>query len=90
MIAENVMKLEQENISLRAQLKEVEELYGDKAELPKNCEYCKNFMQHYIKIGITYSPTCDGHCVAGNRVKNRKVGEKCKYFIQKEYGKNYI
>lgn len=90
MVAEHVMKLEQENILLKAQLEEFEELYRDRANLPKNCEYCENFLQHYIKTGTVYSPTCDGHCVAGSRLKRKKAGETCKYFVQKKYGKNYI
>ena len=89
MIAEKVRKLEQENSELRAQLKEFEEIYGNKAGLPKNCEYCSNFLQHYIKDGTEYRPTYDGHCKAGNRMKSRKTQDTCKAFVQKTYGKNY-
>lgn len=90
MISEKVKELEYENSALKAQLEQLEELYGDKAELPKNCEYCKNFLQHYIKSGSVYVPTYDGHCAAGNRAKKRNAKDTCKAFIQKAYGKNYI
>ncbi len=68
----------------------LQERYGDMANLPKNCEYCGNFIQHYVKCGTVYVATCDGHCVAGSRFKSRKAGETCKYFTQKEYGRNYL
>lgn len=89
MIAEKVRKLEQENIELREKLKEFEEMYGTKAGVPKNCEYCNNFVQHYIRSGSEYLPTSDGCCTAGNRLKSRKTGETCKAFVKKAYGKNY-
>lgn len=90
MIAEEVKKLELENSTLRTQLEQLQELYGDRAELPKNCEYCQNFIQHYFKSGTQYCPTCDGHCVAGNRMRKRKTDETCKAFVRKPYGKNYV
>ena len=90
MIAEKVQKLEQENITLKAQVKTLQDICGGKVEVPKNCEYCENFLQHYIKCGSTYAPTCDGHCIAGSRIKKKKSDETCKYFLQKVYGKNFI
>ena len=90
MLADKVKELEHENNSLKAQLEELQERYGDRANLPKNCEYCGNFIQHYVKCGTVYVATCDGHCVAGSRFKSRKAGETCKYFTQKEYGRNYL
>ncbi len=90
MLADKVKELEYENNSLKAQLEELQERYGDRANLPKNCEYCGNFIQHYVKCGTVYVATCDGRCAAGNRSKSRKAGETCKYFTQKEYGRNYI
>lgn len=92
MVAEIVKELEQENSALKAQLEELQELYRGRVNLPKNCEYCENFMQHYIKNGNSYMPTCDGHCAAGNRIKSRKAEDKmCKYFVPKKFGtKNHI
>ena len=87
MVAEKVRMLEQENISLKAQLEELQNLCGNKASVPKNCEYCSNFVQHYIKVERTYSPISTGHCKAGNRIKTRKTDETCKAFVKKEYGK---
>lgn len=91
MIAKEVEKLEQENIELKEQLKKMEELYGDTHKLPKNCEYCSNFIQHYVRCaGNLYVPTCDGHCTAGNRIKSKRGDDSCKSFVLKKYGKNCI
>ncbi len=90
MIAEKVQKLEQENISLKAQVETLQEICGNRAELPRNCEYCSNFIQYYFKSGSCYVPTNNGHCMAGNRVKGRKVSDTCKAFVEKQYGRNYI
>ena len=89
MVAEKVQELEQENTALKEQLKKLQDMCGG-IEVPKNCEYCENFIQHYVKRGSDYSPTYDGHCVAGNRVKNRKVNDTCKTFVKKQYGKNFV
>lgn len=90
MLAEDVRKLEQENVELKAQVKELESICGNKAELPRNCEYCKNFIQHYIRTGNSYYPTYDGHCMAGNKIKGREVKDTCKAFAKRIYGKNRI
>lgn len=90
MIAEKVQKLEQENIALKAQVETLQDICGNRVELPKNCEYCSNFIQHYFKSGNGYYPTCDGHCMAGNRIKGRKVKDTCKAFVERHYGKNYL
>ncbi len=90
MIAEKVEKLEQENTVLKKQVQELLDICESRIELPKNCEYCSNFMQHYIKSGGVYYPTCDGHCVAGNRIKGRKVSDTCKAYVKKVYGRNCI
>lgn len=90
MISEKVKDLEQENLLLKAQLKELEDLCENKTELLKNCEYCKNFIQHYIRIDGIYVPICDGHCIEGNRVKPRKTGDTCKSFVKRTYGKNFL
>lgn len=91
MVAEKVQELEQENYRLKAQLEELQELYKDRANLAKNCEYCANFLQHYVKCGTSYMATCDGHCVAGNRTKYRKTSDKgCKYYVPKNYGRKKL
>lgn len=90
MIAEKVKELEEENQKLRLQVERLQEICNDRAELPKNCEYCNHFLQHYIRSGGEYQPTCDGHCIVGNRVKSRRTVDTCKFFEKKAYGKNVI
>lgn len=90
MVADKVKQLEQENVLLKAQLEELQNLFGANANIPKNCEYCNNFIQHYIKIEMNYKPICTGHCIAGNRIKSRKTDDTCKAFIKKTYGKNCL
>lgn len=90
MIADKVKQLEQESTELKEQVKALQDMYGGAVELPKNCEYCSHFIQHYIKTGSSFYPTCDGHCIAGNRIKDRKVNDTCKAFVKKAYGKNKI
>lgn len=90
MVAEKVQELEQENIKLKAQVIELQEICGNRTELPKNCEYCEHFIQHYIRGGSGYYPTHDGHCAAGNRIKNRKTEDTCKAYAKKQFGKNYV
>lgn len=90
MIADKVKELEQENSTLKAQVEELQEIFGSRGSLPKNCEYCQNFIQHYVKCGTEYMPTYDGHCMAGNKVRKRKVVETCKGFAEKAFGRNCI
>ena len=89
MVAEKVQELEQENIALKEQLKKLQGICSS-VEVPKNCEYCENFIQHYFKNGEKYYPTYNGCCQAGNRIKSRKVNDTCKAFVKKQYGRNYI
>ncbi len=91
MAAEKVRELESENILLKSQLESLRKICGG-AELPKRCEYCKNFIQYYVCAEGEYMPTYSGHCAAGNRVKSRvrTTEETCKSFVQKKYGKNFI
>ena len=90
MIAEKVQELEHENRVLKKQVERLRDICGDRVELPKNCEYCSNFIQHYVRNGNSYIPTYDGHCVAGNRIKGRKLNDTCKFFMKKQYGKNFV
>lgn len=79
MLAQEVQKLEQENISLKESIKSLTERLGEEPEKPKRCEQCKNYIQHYVKTGIQYHPTHCGHCVHGI-CKKRKPDDTCKYF----------
>lgn len=90
MIADKVKELEHENSTLKAQVEELQDICGSRGNLPKHCEYCQNFIQHYVKCGNMYVPTYDGHCTAGNRVKKRNVDETCKSFAERSFGKNHI
>lgn len=90
MIADKVKELEQENILLKAQVEELQNICGTNANVPMNCEYCKNFMQHYIKSEDQYVPIYSGHCSAQRVKKTRKPDNTCKYFARKTYGKNYV
>lgn len=90
MLSEKVQKLEQENIALKAQVEELQNICGTNAKVPKNCEYCSNFVQHYGNNGSGFYPMYTGHCVAGNRLKTRKSDETCKAFVKRTYGKNYL
>ncbi len=44
MIAEEVRELEQENATLKKQVLELLDICESRIELPKNCEFCENFM----------------------------------------------
>ncbi len=90
MIAEEVRKLEAENSTLKEQLERLQEDYGVKAGLPKDCEHCGNFIQHYVRCGRGYAPAYDGHCVAGGRIRKRKVNESCRSYVAMQFGKNFI
>lgn len=63
MIAEKVQQLERENMALKAQVEALQDICGNRMELPKNCEYCSNFIQYYIKNGDSYYPICNGNFV---------------------------
>ena len=88
-VAKEVERLEHENTELRERLKKLQELTGEN-QLPKKCENCSNFVQHYIKHGNAYVPAYAGHCNAGYRVKNKKTDETCRAFTERKYGENYI
>lgn len=91
MLSNEVIKLEQENRALRRALRELKEKMEQGNILkPKSCQYCKHYMQHYIKNSGTpfegeYSPIYDGHCIKGVPVKvggkrNPKPDDTCPYF----------
>ena len=83
MIAENVLKIEQDNEHLREENERLRTLLGVELSRTENCELCKFYIQHYIRHGFEYAKTYLGHCTHG-RNKNRKPDEKgCKYFANK-------
>ena len=91
MLATQAQELEQENMQLKEQIEHIRKIYGEYPECPKKCEYCSNFVQHYICCGDKFVPTYDGHCCAGNRItKTRKSTDTCKAFVKRVCGKNYI
>lgn len=90
MVADKVKELEQENILLKAQVEELQNICGTNASAPMNCEYCKNFIQHYIKVDMHYTPIYSGHCCAGRAMRTRRTDETCKAFVKKVYGKNCV
>lgn len=79
MLSSDVRQLENENHRLRKALDSMKEKFGEETPKPKACEYCKFYIQHYIKIDGRYSETYCGHCTHG-RVKDRKPKDTCKYF----------
>ncbi len=83
MIAENVLKLEQNYIRIQEENARLQRALGEDLPRLMDCELCKFYIQHYIRCGSQYAKTYDGHCVHG-RNKNRKPDEKgCKYFANK-------
>ena len=90
MLSEEVKRLERENIDLREKLDYLEKKYVTRAEMPKDCEHCQNFIQHYVLCGIKYVPTYDGSCAASRRIKSVKTDSTCRSFVEKKYGKNCI
>ena len=90
MLAQDVEKLERENILLRQMFQKLQRKLEEKETLkPKSCQYCQKYVQYYIKSGpwskSEYVPIYAGHCTAGVPVK--KGGKKrptpddsCPYF----------
>lgn len=83
MLANEVMELEQENEKLKRAMNELRRDLNEQDPKPCCCEYCKFYLQHYIKHGNGFHKTYDGHCVMG-RIKKRKSDDTCKAF---EFGK---
>ena len=78
-ISSNVMKLERENRTLREVIAELQEKASRKSAKPEACEFCKFYIQHYIKQDGRYIETNAGHCFHG-RTKGRQPADSCKYF----------
>ena len=84
MIAENVLKLEQNYIRIQEENARLQRALGEDLARSMDCEHCSYYLQHYIRSGTLYVKTYSGHCVHG-RNKNRKPDEKgCKYFEAKK------
>lgn len=83
--------LKQENYILREALNELKErMENNEVCKPKSCQYCKYFVQYYIKGGFPvhttkYVPIDKGHCMRGvpikrGGIKNPTPGDTCPYF----------
>lgn len=89
MLSREVVQLERENDVLKNALKELSAKMEQNAVVkPKSCQYCKNYVQHYMKNGLgyrEYTPIYDGHCTCGvpvskGRKRNPKPDDTCPYF----------
>lgn len=89
MLSSEVRQLENENHMLRESLDSMKKKFGEETPKPKACEYCKFYIQHYMKVDGRYSKTCCGHCTQG-RVKGRKPEDTCKYFELGTYDARHL
>lgn len=90
MLSNEIRKLESENQSLREALKTMQVNFEKEKQRPRACEYCKYYLQHYVKVDGGYKPTYCGHCVHG-RVKKRVKDESCQYFEVGTFSiRNYV
>lgn len=90
MLSKEIASLEHENQILKNALKELgTKMEQNEVRKPKSCQYCKNYLQHYIKGGIgyrsEYTPVCFGHCTCGVPLKKGgkkypRPDETCPYF----------
>lgn len=90
MLSNEIKQLESENTVLKHALEELsKKMEQNKVLKPKSCQYCKNYIQHYIKGGrgfqSEYTPIYDGHCTSGVPIRKGgkrkpKPDETCPYF----------
>lgn len=91
MLAQEIRKLENENHVLKEQLKELsKKMEQNEVVKPKSCQYCKHYIQHYIKGGYPvftekYVPIYAGHCACGvpiskGRKRRPSPDDTCPYF----------
>lgn len=91
MLSSEIEALEYENYVLKKELDELrEKMERNEVQKPKSCQYCKNYVQHYIKGGPPvytkdYIEIAEGHCTCGVPIKkggrNRtRPDETCIYF----------
>ncbi|MCM1400327.1 MAG: hypothetical protein NC225_12700 [Clostridium sp.] len=84
MLSQEIMELEHENIVLKEALEDIKrKMENNEVQKPKSCQYCKNYVQHYIKGGRTYKseyvPINDGHCTCrmpiyrGRKIPNQVI-----------------
>lgn len=76
MLSASVQRLETENRKMKEELKELREKLQ---ENPRDCEHCKYYIQHYIRVKGVYRETHCGNCTHGIS-KTRKPNDKCNYF----------
>lgn len=83
--------LRQENYILHEALNELKErMENNEACKPKSCQYCKYFVQHYVKGGFPaftkdFIEINEGHCKRGVPIKrggirHPKPCDTCPYF----------
>lgn len=89
MLSVDVKRLENENAALRETLKVMQKQFSEQQLKPKACEYCKFYIQHYVKVGGSYTKTHCGHCTHG-RVKGKKPSDTCQYFELGAYDIKHI
>lgn len=91
MISTDVEKLEQENRILKEALEELSrKMENNEVPKPKTCQYCKYYMQHYIKGVLPmhteeYVEIYEGHCTRGVPIKkggkrSAKPDDTCSFF----------
>ena len=90
MLSNEIIQLENENAVLKKALEELSKKMEQNEVLkPKSCQYCKNYIQHYIKDSryyrSEYTPIHDGHCISGVPIskggkRKPKPDETCPYF----------
>ena len=90
MLPNEIKELENQNAALRKALYDLSKKMEDNAVLkPKSCQYCKNYLQHYIKGGVAhtlpYVPIYAGHCVcevpiSKGRKRKPAPDDTCPYF----------
>lgn len=81
MISREVQNLERENAKLKNMIRNLTLEMQKSGDKPMACEYCKYFIQYYIKANnnINFTKTFAGHCTHG-RMKRRKPDDSCQYF----------
>ncbi|MCI8374891.1 MAG: hypothetical protein HFI29_05565 [Lachnospiraceae bacterium] len=90
MLSNEIRQLENENAVLKKALEELSKKMKQNEVLkPKSCQYCKNYIQHYMKgdrrYQLEYTPIYAGHCVSGvptskGGKRKPKPDETCPYF----------
>lgn len=100
MLSQEIAAIERENRALKEVIRELKEKM-ERAEVPKpkSCQFCKNYVQHYIKGGAAFTskfvPIDEGHCISGVPIK--KGGKRrpspedtCPYFELGTMNTNFL